>query len=370
MLLLQRIYFWLRDDVFAIPGRAIAFVWVVLVLLLPFVLPESLEAMVMRVVIVGSLYAIFAFSWDLLAGFTGQVSLGHALFFGTGAYSAAILNLRLGWPVWLTIPAGALFAMVAGLITCLPALRLRGMYLALVTLALPLILTGVIYVCKDFTGGEYGMGGVKALGLPPIAAFYIIFGLMLLLALIAWKLTDTRSKIVRTGVILRAILEDEIAARMSGIMTTRYKVVIFALSGVMSGLAGVLYAHYFRVVGPSTLELMLSFNALVWTVFGGIGTIYGPIAGVFVLYPLVELTPLAGLGHYRFVLQALILVLVLLFMPQGITTWVRDHIEQFCPRCKLINAIWRTSCRACGAPLHPERERVASPAGTGAQGTA
>lgn len=363
MIFLQRIYFWLKDDVFAIPGRAIAFLWVLMVLSLPFVLTESLAPMIMRVVIVGSLYAIFAFSWDLLAGFTGQVSLGHALFFGTGAYSAAILNLRLGWPISLTIPAGALFAMAAGLITCLPALRLRGMYLALVTLALPLILTGVIYVCKDFTGGEYGLGGVKALGLSPLAAFYIVFTLMILLALIAWKLTDTRSKIVRTGVILRAILEDEIAARMSGIMTIRYKVIIFALSGLMSGVAGVLYAHYFRVVGPSTLELMLSFNALVWTVFGGIGTIYGPIAGVFVLYPLVELTPLAGLGHYRFVLQALILVFVLLFMPQGITTWVRDHIEQFCPRCKLINAVWRASCRGCGATLHPERQKGASRGG-------
>jgi len=359
VLLLQRLYFWIRDDVFAIPGRAIAFLWVVGVLLLPLVLTESLAPMVMRVVIVGSLYAIFAFSWDLLAGFTGQVSLGHALFFGTGAYAAAILNLRLGWPVWATIPAGALFSVVAGLITCLPALRLRGMYLALVTLALPLILTGVIYVWKDFTGGEYGLGGVATLGMPQVATFYIIFLLMVAMALIAWKLTDTRSKIVRTGVILRAILEDEIAARMSGIMTTRYKVVVFAVSGLMSGLAGVLYAHYFRVVGPSTLELMLSFNALVWTVFGGIGTIYGPIAGVFVLYPLVELTPLAGLGHYRFVIQALILVIVLLFMPQGITTWVRDHIEEFCPRCKLINSTWRTSCRACGAPLHPERERGA-----------
>lgn len=360
MTLLLQLYFWLRDDIIAIPSRLIALLWIILVLLLPLIVPESLLAIVMRVVIVGSLFAIFAVSWDLLAGFTGQISLGHALFFGAGAYSAALLNLRLGWPPWLTIPTGALFAAATGLITCLPALRLRGMYLALVTLALPLILTGVIYIYKDFTGGEYGLGGVASLGLSETATYYTTFVVMLLLALIAWKITDTRSKILRTGVILRAILEDEIAARMSGIRTTRYKVLIFALSGLICGIAGGLYAHYFRVVGPSTLELMMSFNALVWTIFGGIGTIYGPITAVFILYPLVELTPLAGLGHYRFIIQAVILILVLLFMPQGITTWVREHIEQDCPRCKLINSMWRRNCRACRAPLHPEREKIAS----------
>lgn len=360
MILLRKLYFWFWDDIIAIPGRLIALLWIILVLLLPLIVPEYVLPMVMRVVIVGSLFAIFAVSWDLLAGFTGQVSLGQALFFGAGAYSAAILNLRLGWPPWLTIPTGALFAAITGLIACLPALRLRGMYLALVTLALPLILTGVIYIYKDFTGGEYGLGGVASLGLPVTATYYMIFSVMLLLALIAWKITDPRSKIIRTGVILRAILEDEIAARMSGIRTTQYKVLIFALSGLICGIAGGLYTHYSMVVGPSTLELMLSFNALVWTIFGGMGTIYGPVAGVFILYPLVELTPLAGLGHYRFVIQAVILVLVLLFMPQGITTWVREHIEQNCPRCKLINSIWRYNCRACQAPLHPEREKVAS----------
>lgn len=359
MMVLQKLYFWLRDDVGAIPGRLIAAIWVILMLLLPLIVPQATLPMVMRVVIVGSLFAIFAFSWDLLAGFTGQVSLGHALFFGVGAYTAAILNLRLGWAPWLTVPIGALFAAAAGLLTCLPALRLRGMYLALVTLALPLILTGVIYVYKDFTGGEYGLGGVASLGLPEIATYYIIFIVMLLLAIVAWKITDPRSKVLRTGVILRAILEDEIAARMSGIRTTLYKVLIFVISGLMCGIAGALYAHYFRVVGPSTLELMLSFNALVWTIFGGIGTVYGPIAGVFILYPLVELTPLAGLGHYRFVIQAIVLILVLLFMPQGISTWLREHIEQDCPRCKLINAVWRGNCRACQASLHPEREKVA-----------
>lgn len=361
MTIFQQLYFWFKDDILAIPWRLIAAIWVVLVLLLPLVLPESVSPMIIRVVIVGSLFAIFAISWDLLAGFTGQVSLGQALFFGTGAYTAALLNLNLGWSPWLTIPCGAITAALIGVVTCLPALRLRGMYLALVTLALPLILIGVIYVFKDFTGGEYGLGGVASLDLPQIATYYLCFALMLLVALISWKITDTRSKVVRTGVILRAILEDEIAARMTGIRTTRYKILIFALSGLMCGLAGSMYAHFFRVVGPSTLELTMSFNALVWTIFGGIGTIYGPIAGVFILYPIVELTPLAGLGHYRFVIQAIILIFVLLFMPQGLTTWIRDQIEDNCPRCKLLNARWRKICRACRAPLHPERDRV--PAG-------
>ncbi|MCL0102693.1 branched-chain amino acid ABC transporter permease, partial [Dehalococcoidia bacterium] len=144
--------------------------------------------------------------------------------------------------------------------------------------------------------------------------------------------------------------------RASGINTVRYKLMVFSISGFFAGVAGGLYVHYIRIAGPSILELFFSFQPIIWTIFGGIVTIYGAVAGVFILYPLVELVRLHPVGEtYRFVLMVLILIVVLLFMPQGITRWVRDHIEEICPRCKLINIRTRRYCRACRAPLHAEK---------------
>jgi branched-chain amino acid transport system permease protein len=171
-----------------------------------------------------------------------------------------------------------------------------------------------------------------------------------------WKLADGRSKFVRTAIVLHAIREDEITARASGIHTVRYKLMAFGISGFFAGIAGGLYVHFMRVAGPSTLELFMSFQPIIWTIFGGIATIYGAVAGVFILYPLVEFLRLHPVGEiYRFVFMVLILIVVLLFMPQGITRWVRDHIEEICPRCKLINIRTRRYCRACRAPLHAEK---------------
>jgi branched-chain amino acid transport system permease protein len=235
---------------------------------------------------------------------------------------------------------------------------LRGFYLALVTLSFPLILTGIFYIFPDFTGGEFGLYGIRPLSVSRVLDYYIVTLSMLISVFVMWKFTDARSKIVRIGVILRAIHEDEITARTSGICTTKYKSLAFAVSGFFAGIAGGLYAHFFRVAGPSTLELFFSFQAILWTIFGGIATIYGPVAGVFILYPLLELLQLNPVGEkIRFILFALLLMFTLLFMPEGITTWVRDRIEVKCPRCKLINAVSRRNCRACRAPLHIEEKK-------------
>ncbi len=158
------------------------------------------------------------------------------------------------------------------------------------------------------------------------------------------------------GLILHALREDEITARASGINTIRYKLMAFAVSGFFSGIAGGLYVHYMKIAGPSTLELFFSFQAILWTIFGGMGTIYGAVAGVYLLYPLIEFIRIVPRGDdIRFIVFSVVLILVLLFMPQGLTTWVRDKIEVICPRCKLINAAYRHNCRACRANLQREK---------------
>ncbi len=292
-----------------------------------------------------SIFAIFAASWDLLSGFTEQLNFGHALFFGVGAYSAALINLHWQLAPWLSIPLGALIGVAAGLIVGIPALRLKGTYLALTTLAFPIIVTGLVFTFPDFTGGELGISGIQKLAPTRIHEYYIISILMLGLCTIMWKITDSN-----TGIIFHAIREDEIAVRASGVNTTRYKLLAFCLSGFFAGIAGGLYAHFMRIAGPSVLEISLSFMVVIWAMFGGAATIYGPIGAVFFLYPLVEFMHV--IQDYRNLMFAFVVLLVLLFMPDGLFRWLREKIETECPRCKVRNIATRDTCRICTAPLN------------------
>ncbi len=331
----------------SIPGRLIALVFLVFLFFIPLITQQPYT---LRILILSNIFVIFAVSWDFISGYTGQINFGHAMFFGVAAYTAALLNKHLGLEPWATIPIGALAAVLAGVVMCLPALRLRGPYLSLVTLALPLILLGVIRAFPEVTGGEHGISGVAALSDSRLLDYYISVLVMIPSVMIMWKLTDAKSALVRTGIILHAIREDEIATRASGINTIRYKLFAFIIGGFFAGIAGGLYVHFLKVAGPSTLNLMLSFQAIIWTVFGGIVSIYGAVVGVYVLFPLMEF--LRVIPELRVILFTIVVILILLFMPEGIAVWIRDKLEEECPRCKLSNASWRRTCRACGASLH------------------
>jgi len=350
------LYHWIRIEVFSIPGRMIALVFIASLALIPLI---TQQPHILRILIIAAIFAIYAASWDFLAGYTGQISFGHSLFFGGAAYMAALLNIHLKLPPSVTIPLSGIGSMILGLVAAIPALRLRGFYLALVTLSFPVILTGIIFIFPDLTGGELGLFGLARLSSARILENYIVFVVMLISILIMYKLTDTGSKIIRFGIVLQAIREDEITARRSGINTVRYKLLAFAISGFFAGIAGGLYAHFLKIVGPSTLEVFFAFQPVLWTIFGGIGTIYGGVTGVYILYPMMELVRLHPIGdQIRGVMVALILIFTLLFMPEGITVWVRDKIEIRCQRCKIINISIRRHCRACQAPLHLEEKRT------------
>jgi len=336
-----KIYKQFRGEVLVLPSRTVVLLFCLILLLLPLATSDTYT---LRVLILASIFAIFAASWDLLSGFTGQMNFGHALFFGVAAYTSALINIHVGLPPPLTIPLGALAAVLAGLVIGIPCLRLRGPYLALATLAFPLILDGVVRAIPSVTGGELGLSGIAPLSSSRVVSYYIAVVLMLALGFIMWKISDSK-----TGIIFHAIREDEVTARASGINTTKYKLLAFCLSGLFAGIAGGLYVHFVRIAGPSTLELLLSFQAIIWAVFGGIATIYGPIAGVFILYPLTEL--LRVTSEIKMLVFAGIVLLVLLFMPEGATNWLRDKTEKICPRCKLRNVAIRKKCRVCNADL-------------------
>jgi branched-chain amino acid transport system permease protein len=349
---LRRAWSELKSEVFVLPSRTLALVWALGLLALPAVYSD---AYVLRVLTMTCFFAIFAASWDLLAGYTGQVNFGHALFFGAGAYASSLVSLRLGIPPWLSVFAGAAVAMLFGYLVGYLCLRLRGSYLSLATLAFPLIALGLLFAVPDFSGGELGISGLRRLAVTPVANYYIAVISMLAIVFGLWWLADSKF-----GLVLHAIRDDEVAARASGINTPRYKLAVFAISAAAAGFAGALFAHYLRVAGPSTLETALSFQVVIWGVFGGLATIYGPVAAVFLLYPLTEWLgsvrlefqdKAVNLGELRLLIFAIIVLLVLLFMPRGLVPWLRDRLENQCPRCKQRNAAWRTVCRLCGAGL-------------------
>jgi len=365
-----------RWSVIPVPGRLIAVIFLVFVFFIPLLITTPFY---LRMFVYINIFVIFAVSWDLLSGYSGQLNFGHALFFGVAAYTSALLWKYLGWQPWATIPLSVLAAVAAGVVTCFPALRLRGPYLSLLTLAFPLMLLGIILALKDITGAEYGIWGIPALAPTVTQEYYIVLAVTIASVLIMWKLTDAGSKYIRTGLIFHAIREDEIAARALGINTIRYKMLAFAIGGLFAGISGALYTHVAEAINVYVLAMTTSFQAVIWVVFGGIVSIYGGVVGVYLLYPIIYLTGdisrffsnayeaaikahstvLAGflnvmqlITGQTLIIMAALVILILLFMPRGLAVQIRDKIERECPRCKLANAAWRRECRACSAPLH------------------
>jgi branched-chain amino acid transport system permease protein len=338
---LRKLYTMFKGEVLVLPSRIVVLLFFLGLLLLP---AASQDPYLLRILILASIFAILAASWDLLSGFTGQMNFGHALFFGVGAYTAALLNLHANIPPWGSIPLGALAAVLAGLVIGIPCLRLRGTYLALTTLAFPIILMGIVFAIPNITGGELGVSGLDRLSGSRLSDYYVTIVVMLGLCTIMWLITDSN-----TGIIFHAIREDEVAVRTAGINTTRYKLLAFSLSGFFAGISGGLYAHFMRIVGPSTLEVSMSFQVVIWAVFGGIVTIYGPVGAVFILFPMLEF--LRFLPEFRMLMFAVVILLILLYMPDGLLPWLRDKIEKECPRCKIRNVATRNTCRICTASL-------------------
>jgi branched-chain amino acid transport system permease protein len=330
----------LRSEILALPTRMIVVLFVTAILLFP---AFTQETYFLRIVILAAIFAMYAVSWDVLSGYAGQISLGHALFFAVGAYASGAFDRLLSIPVYAAIPLGAMTAAATGLVVAVPCLRLRKHHLALATLAFPLMLAGVVLMIPQLRG-EYGLDGLARLSSSRIMEYYIIVGTMLAVVFVLWKLMSSR-----LGLIFHAIREDETVVRAVGIHTIRYKIVAFTLSGLTAGLAGALYAHFLTVAGIRNLDLLMSFQPVIWTVFGGVATIHGAVAGVFVLFPIVE--SLRAIPAYRMLVFALLLLGILRFMPGGVGPWIRDRLEKACPHCNIRNAFTRRTCRTCRTDL-------------------
>ena len=263
----------------------------------------------------GLIFAMLAASWDILSGYSGQLSFGHAGFFGAGAYTAILSVMHYGVNPWLAMLLGAVMTGIIAFLTGVLTLRLRGPYLALMTLALSQVLHILVIIFPDFTRGSLGISGYEGLLRATDYIGYYYVGLALAALVVVSLYLFGKS---RYGVTLRAIRDDELKARTMGINTTAYKVVAFVLSGAVAGLAGGYYGFLLKVLTPGVFDVMhFSAMPIALSIMGGIGTIIGP--GVFALIfgVIGELLTSFGPG-YNYVLLGLLVVLTVIYMPQGL----------------------------------------------------
>jgi branched-chain amino acid transport system permease protein len=263
-----------------------------------------------------------AVSLNLINGYTGQFSLGHAGFMAVGAYAAAVLTTMygtalmgvLGGQEWLlfliALLAGGVAAALAGLIVGVPSLRLRGDYLAIVTLGFGEIIR-VILQNIDAIGGPRGM-----IGIPGYADLAWTFGLAAVCVYVVWAMVHSTY-----GRGFLAVADDEIAAEAMGINTTRYKITAFLVGAFFAGLAGGVYAHFKQYIAPQGFDFNKSIEIVVMVILGGMGNTAGVIAAAILLTLLGE--TLREFGDYRMILYSLLIIVLMILRPQGLFTWSR-----------------------------------------------
>ncbi|HTS51652.1 MAG TPA: branched-chain amino acid ABC transporter ATP-binding protein/permease [Burkholderiales bacterium] len=289
------------------------------VLALPLVLHDPFFILVLQ-----SLAYLFIVSLglDILVGWTGQISLGHAGLYAIGAYTSALLATRAGWPFWISAPAGVALAGAAGALLAIPSLRAKGPYLAMVTLAFGFMMEVTSNRWQGLTNGPMGISGIPAPTLldgeemTPTQYFWLIAGVALLCQLLVNNLLGSR-----VGRTLLALRGSEIAAQTVGVNVYRWKVLAFVISSVYAGLGGVFFAHQNGFINSDTFVFALSVSFLTSVLMGGSGTLYGPLAGSVILNLIP--TVFARLHEYHLYIYGGIILVTIIFLPDGIVGSLR-----------------------------------------------
>ncbi|MBQ9376785.1 MAG: branched-chain amino acid ABC transporter permease [Schwartzia sp.] len=274
----------------------------------------------LNIILIG-INIIMAASLNLINGYTGQFSLGHAGFMAIGAYVSVVLTAKFSFPFLLALLAGGVTAGAIGCLIGLPTLRLSGDYLAIATLGLSEIIR-IVLMNIQYVGGAAGFSGIPHLTTFP----WVFFVLLATLFVIKNFVNSTH------GRACIAIRENEIAAEAMGINTTKYKVMAFTIGAGFAGVAGGLFAHTFYIITPLSFTFMQSFNYLIMVVLGGLGSITGSIAGAFVVTFISAI--LADWPEYRMIIYALALILLMFYRPQGLFGYM--EITSLAPFKKLL----------------------------------
>ncbi|HBK61787.1 MAG TPA: branched-chain amino acid ABC transporter permease [Firmicutes bacterium] len=277
----------------------------------------GVSSYVVRMFTLTLMYISLGLSLNLLSGLAGQVSLGHAAFYGIGAYTSALLSLRLGLPFMLTCLAGGIMASLLGLLLCFPAMKLQGTYFTFVTLGFGEIVRLIILNWAKLTRGPMGLPGIPQpviLGIR-IASDGAYYYLILVIAVIIYAVVSNISNSA-TGRALVAIREDTLVAEAMGVNVFKYKMIAFGLSTFFAGIVGAYFAHYISFIDPSNFTFDESSLILSLVVLGGMGNLKGTILAACFLIAVPEV--MRGLLAYRMLIYGLILVLAMMIRPQGL----------------------------------------------------
>ena len=271
----------------------------------------------MNVLVFVGINTMLAIALNLLLGYAGQISLGHAGFFGLGAYLSGIMTTTFSLNPWLAMPLAAVAVGCLAFMIGFPVLKLKGHYLAMATLGLGIIFYITFNETYEWTGGPSGLSGIPYLELGGISFdsdvknYYLIWGVTLAVMLFSLNLANSR-----VGRALRAVHDSEVAAQVLGVNARLLKVQIFALSAIISSLAGSLYAHTMTFISPTSFGFNFSIELLTMVVIGGLGSIYGSFLGAALLTLLPEI--LRGANDYDIIIYGGLLMVMVMYMPGGL----------------------------------------------------
>jgi len=285
-----------------------------LLTLLPLV---GLSSYAMHIIILVIMWSVIGMAWNLLGGYCGQVSFGHAAFFGVGAYTSGILYQKLGVSAWWGMPLSIVVVTCFSLVIGFICLRLRGPFFALATLAMGVILRVTAENLTGFTQGDLGIMIRERTWVGKTWYFYIILALAAATFLLIKKIVESK-----LGYYFVAIREDQDAAESLGIHTTLYKTIALCVSGVLTGTAGVFYMNYMGYIDPKVVFALhdISIVAIMVVMVGGVATYWGPVIGSLIMVLLAELIrSIPALGVAYQTLFGILLIVIIIFLPNGIT---------------------------------------------------
>ena len=270
------------------------------------------------IMVFAAIYCFITIGLSILMGYAGQISLGHAAFFGIGAYVSAILTTQYGLNPWGCMLIGMAVAAAVALLVGAPSLKLRGHYLAMATLAFGVIVFIIFNEEIDWTGGPDGMGEIPGLSLfgfelDTVERYYYLVWSFVFAALI-FTINIIQSQ---TGRALRAIHASETAANAMGVNITKLKIIVFIYSAILASLAGSFYAHYMNFINPSTFDLFFSIKLIIMIALGGMHEIWGAVIGA-ILITFLNFEWLHYFGEFEIIVYGAILLLVTIFLPHGL----------------------------------------------------
>ncbi|MEH7249040.1 branched-chain amino acid ABC transporter permease [Neobacillus niacini] len=277
----------------------------------------------LHVLIMIGIYAILAAGLNLIVGYAGQLSIAHAAFFGVGAYTAAVLVMKVGISFWLALPLAGIMAGVLAYLIGLPAFRTSGIFLSLVTMGFGGLAQFVFHNARPLTGGPDGITGIPFPSAISIGSINIQFGMKQVYFVLVWAVLFFLYYFVRNlahsriGEAFVAVREDEDLARALGINVMGNKLLALVLSAIFGGVAGGLYAHYMTYVSSEIFTIDKAIQLLAMVIVGGAGTVWGPLVGAALLTLLPEVMRFSE--DISMIVYGLVVVMVVIFMPNGIT---------------------------------------------------